>query len=206
MQTFVRNQMATGWALGLLLCLLQAQATTQEEQDPAGKRTPAKMLAPEQAGILLFEGRVDLELPLKTLNFMGLRDGDIVADIGCGNGFYTLQICSCIDEASAHLDAAPPSRRVQRESHKIKVRTHFQKVIHKIGVTIFDRKAQSCLPQPAPFRPVNIHTSIEQSLHTFDITGCGRFVDCPVKHRGRLGLLLPARKHRQGQTEGYRHV
>ena len=67
-------------------------AAAQEDQDAAGKRVPAKMLAPELAGILLSEGRMDLERPLKTLNFMGLRDGDIVADIGCGNGLYTLQI------------------------------------------------------------------------------------------------------------------
>lgn len=80
------------WAVAIFLCLLQSSAAPQERQDSSSRRVPAKMLAPEQAGILLGEGRMDLEQPLKTLNFMGLRDGDIVADIGCGNGFYTLQI------------------------------------------------------------------------------------------------------------------
>ncbi len=92
MHTYTREQKIPLWALGLLLCLLQMPAVALEEQDAAGKRVPAKMLAPEQAGILLSPGRMALEEPLKTLNFMGLRDGDIVADIGCGNGFYTLQI------------------------------------------------------------------------------------------------------------------
>jgi len=55
-------------------------------------RTPASMLKPEQAGILLMETREQLEQPDRTLDFMGLQDGDVVADIGCGNGYYTLRV------------------------------------------------------------------------------------------------------------------
>lgn len=77
---------------GVLLVLLPAAA----QEQPSGKRTPANILKPEQAGILLSEGRMALEEPLKSLNFMGLRDGDIVADIGCGNGFYSLQVAERI--------------------------------------------------------------------------------------------------------------
>lgn len=62
----------------------------------AQERKPAQMLKPEQAGILLMETRHALEEPLKTLNFMGLKDGDIVADIGCGNGWYSLQVAERI--------------------------------------------------------------------------------------------------------------
>jgi len=76
-------------SLGFLLCLLQFSSKAQEE---TVKRVPAKFITPAQAGILLGEGREDLEQPSKTLNFMGLRDGDIVAEIGCGNGYYTLQV------------------------------------------------------------------------------------------------------------------
>jgi len=50
------------------------------------------MLPPQFAGILLRETRVELERPDKTLQFMGLKDGDIVADIGCGNGFFALRL------------------------------------------------------------------------------------------------------------------
>jgi uncharacterized protein (TIGR01244 family) len=55
-------------------------------------REPGHILKPEQAGILLSEMRVDLEQPEKTLDFMGLKDGDTVVDVGCGNGFYTLRL------------------------------------------------------------------------------------------------------------------
>ena len=103
MQPYTRKQKILCLGLGLLLCLLQLPAAAQEKQDAGGKRVPAKMLAPEQAGILLGEGRMDLEQPLKTLNFMGLRDGDLVADIGCGNGFYTLQIAPRIGPHGAVL-------------------------------------------------------------------------------------------------------
>lgn len=61
------------------------EATTRE-------REPAQMLAPEQAGILLLEQRDELEHPERTRDFMGLQDGDLVADIGCGNGYYTLRL------------------------------------------------------------------------------------------------------------------
>ena len=79
------------WTIGLFLSILPGVATAQEASG-SKERVPAKMLTPEQADILLSEGRMNLEQPLKTLNFMGLRDGDVVADVGCGNGFYTLQI------------------------------------------------------------------------------------------------------------------
>ena len=56
------------------------------------QRTPGRILPPEYAGILLMESRVKTEQPAKTLQFMGLKDGDIVADVGCGNGFFTLRL------------------------------------------------------------------------------------------------------------------
>lgn len=71
------------------LAIVSSAATAQE-------RKPAEMLKPEQAGILLMEARFALEEPTKTLNYMGLKDGDIVADIGCGNGWYSLQVAERI--------------------------------------------------------------------------------------------------------------
>src|SRR5690606_6857214 len=67
-----------------------------QETEEAEKRTPAPMLRPEQAGILLMETRVALQQPDKTLDFMGLRDGAIVADIGCGNGWQSLRVAERI--------------------------------------------------------------------------------------------------------------
>lgn len=77
--------------LTIALITLAAMGVAQETG-----RKPSNILKPEQAGILLSEGRHDLERPDKTLAFMGLRDGDVVADIGCGNGFYSLQVAERI--------------------------------------------------------------------------------------------------------------
>lgn len=56
------------------------------------KRIPGQILSHQHAGILLMESRVELEQPAKILQFMALKDGDIVADIGCGNGFFALRL------------------------------------------------------------------------------------------------------------------
>jgi uncharacterized protein (TIGR01244 family) len=83
------------WTVLGLAVLAMAPVWAQEAAETE-KRTPAPMLRPEQAGILLMETRVALEQPDKTLDFMGLRDGDIVADIGCGNGWYSLRVAERI--------------------------------------------------------------------------------------------------------------
>lgn len=61
-----------------------------------GARKPANILPAERAGILLMEGREELEQPEKTLDAMGLRNGQLVADLGCGNGFYSLRLAKRI--------------------------------------------------------------------------------------------------------------
>jgi uncharacterized protein (TIGR01244 family) len=76
--------------VALLLSAIPVLA--QEAHEHERTREPAHIISPEQAGILLMEGRVELEQPDKTLDFMGLKDGDVVADIGAGNGFYTLRL------------------------------------------------------------------------------------------------------------------
>jgi hypothetical protein len=49
-----------------------AGAQAQEE------RTPGRILPSEYAGILLMESRVKTEQPAKTLQFMGLKDGNSI--------------------------------------------------------------------------------------------------------------------------------
>ncbi len=72
--------------------LIGAVQAFAQDHDHGHKREPGKILKPEQAAILLSDMRVDLEQPDKTLDFMALKDGDVVADVGCGNGFYTLRL------------------------------------------------------------------------------------------------------------------
>jgi len=76
-----------------ILCTMALTfATTLSALAQERTREPGHILKPEQAGILLSEMRVGLEQPDKTLDFMKLKDGDVVADVGCGNGFYTLRL------------------------------------------------------------------------------------------------------------------
>jgi uncharacterized protein (TIGR01244 family) len=79
----------------IFLCILisiSAIAGAPEQE----KRTPAQMLPPQFGGILLADSRVNQEQPDKAIQFMGLKDGDIVADIGCGNGFFTLRLAKAV--------------------------------------------------------------------------------------------------------------
>lgn len=65
-------------------------------QDSVGKRVPSRVLRPEMAGILLSDGREALERPSETLDRLQLMDGDIVADLGAGNGWYSLRLAERI--------------------------------------------------------------------------------------------------------------
>jgi ubiquinone/menaquinone biosynthesis C-methylase UbiE len=72
--------------------LLGAVLPLWAQEAPVEERKPARILPAEMAHILLSEGREELEQPEKTLDAMQLKDGDLVADIGCGNGFYSLRV------------------------------------------------------------------------------------------------------------------
>lgn len=73
-----------------------AAAQVEDHSHPETGRTPAEILPAERAGLLLLEARDDLERPDITLDLLGLKDGDLVADIGCGNGYYTLRLAERI--------------------------------------------------------------------------------------------------------------
>ncbi len=76
----------------ILLLTWAPLLAAQEHTHPETGRVPAHILPAERAGILLMESRDRLEEPEKTLDLLGLKDGDIVADLGCGNGYYTLRL------------------------------------------------------------------------------------------------------------------
>lgn len=70
----------------------EAEPTTASAPRVIEGRTPAHILPAEAAGILLLEGREQLEHPEEIVDRMQLADGDLVADLGCGNGYYTLRL------------------------------------------------------------------------------------------------------------------
>jgi uncharacterized protein (TIGR01244 family) len=84
------NNFLKKWRL-IFLCVLVSVSSIAGAQEQR-TRVPGQMLPPQFSGILLMDSRVNQEQPDKVIQFMGLKDGDIVADIGCGNGFFTFRL------------------------------------------------------------------------------------------------------------------
>ena len=70
---------------------LAAPALAQDER-AARHRVPAEFMSYLGADWLERPERVDEEQPERVLDAMGLRAGDVVADVGCGSGYYARRI------------------------------------------------------------------------------------------------------------------
>ncbi len=70
-----------------LLCL-SSPAIEAQETPAVRHRVPAEFMSYLGADWLERAGRVDEEQPERVLDAMGLRPGDVVADVGCGSGYY----------------------------------------------------------------------------------------------------------------------
>jgi ubiquinone/menaquinone biosynthesis C-methylase UbiE len=88
-------------ALGVLLfslaCAPSPAAQSQGANEPP-PRKPAKVMSAEGGGAdwLEREGRAELEKPDVTIAAMNLHDGDRVADIGAGTGFYSRRLARAV--------------------------------------------------------------------------------------------------------------
>jgi predicted methyltransferase len=67
-------------------------ANTPDQNSPKIDRTPAHVMSFHGAGWLERPEREEKEQPEKTLAAMNLKPGDVVADIGCGTGYYARRI------------------------------------------------------------------------------------------------------------------
>ena len=72
-----------------LLCLLPAIAAAQPR--PLGTERQTELVDPRDAGWFYRPDRVDSEKPEELLDLLGIEEGDIVADIGAGPGFFSLR-------------------------------------------------------------------------------------------------------------------
>jgi ubiquinone/menaquinone biosynthesis C-methylase UbiE len=81
-----------GWA-----CAPSPAARPQGGNEPP-PRKPAKVMSAEGGGAewLEREGRAELEKPEVTIAAMNLHDGDVVADIGAGTGFYSRRLARAV--------------------------------------------------------------------------------------------------------------
>jgi ubiquinone/menaquinone biosynthesis C-methylase UbiE len=77
-----------------LVVLTFTLACTRPAAESAFERSrkPANPLPAQMSGILFRDDREQLEQPEKILAAMNLQDGDIVADIGSGPGYYSLRL------------------------------------------------------------------------------------------------------------------
>ncbi|MBK9314948.1 MAG: class I SAM-dependent methyltransferase [Acidobacteria bacterium] len=81
----------------VLFCLAltvaaQIRPVTAWQQPAPQKRKPARPLPAERAAILLSEFREKYERPEEIIDRMNLKDGDLVADLGAGLGYYSLRL------------------------------------------------------------------------------------------------------------------
>jgi len=76
-------------ALALALLLTGASAT----QTP---RQPAPVFGAEHAQWLEREGREESEKPDEVIAAMKLRDGQVVAEVGCGTGFFSRRLAKAV--------------------------------------------------------------------------------------------------------------
>src|SRR4249919_3074499 len=77
--------------LGLVAALL-AQAVAA----PAPPRRPAPVMSAHGASWLEREGREEEQRPAEIFRAMGLTDGDVVADLGCGTGWFARRMARAV--------------------------------------------------------------------------------------------------------------
>ena len=80
-------------ALGLAWALTQAAAPVPT---PAPARKPANVITAGGASWLEREGREEEQRPAEIFRAMGLKDGDVVADLGCGTGWFARRMARVV--------------------------------------------------------------------------------------------------------------
>ena len=78
---------------GLLALSLIASLTAgyAAQTSPLGDERPTELADPRDAGWFYRPDRIDNERPEELLDLLGIREGDVVADVGAGVGFFSLR-------------------------------------------------------------------------------------------------------------------
>ncbi len=78
---------------GLLALALIASLTAgyAAQTSPLGGERPTELADPRNAGWFYRPGRIDSEKPEALLDLLGIEEGDVVADVGAGVGFFSLR-------------------------------------------------------------------------------------------------------------------
>jgi protein-L-isoaspartate O-methyltransferase len=84
-------------AVGLAAQLI-AFASSGEQRHPVSGRVIAQMMGYEGAAWLERPEREDEEQPSKAIKALGIKPGQVVADVGAGSGYYTVRLAKQVGE------------------------------------------------------------------------------------------------------------
>ena len=95
--TFLKRagRLGTCVVVGAIVSGTSWTATAQDER-LSRHRTPAEFMSYRGAEWLERRERVDEEQPHRVLEIMDLAPGDVVADIGCGSGYYARRVAALV--------------------------------------------------------------------------------------------------------------
>ena len=85
----MRPNRTGGLLLLPLLFLLPAVYAAQSS--PLGIESQTELVDPRDAGWFYRPERIESEKPEELLDLLGVKEGDVVADIGAGAGFFSLR-------------------------------------------------------------------------------------------------------------------
>jgi len=85
----MRTALAVLGFIGVVASLSFAITTTPAPQQ---RDTHARLFPPEQLGLLEAAGRDEWQEPLRVMDSLAIADGDRVADIGAGGGWFTIRL------------------------------------------------------------------------------------------------------------------
>lgn len=83
-------------ALPFLLLLLGAAAIAPAQAPPGDARRPAPVMGASGADWLERPGRDEEQRPDEIVRTMGLKEGDVVADLGAGTGYFTRRLAKAV--------------------------------------------------------------------------------------------------------------
>ena len=78
----------------LLPLFVLLPTVSASQPGPSANERHTELVDPRDAGWFYRPERVDSEKPEELLNLLGIDEGDVVADIGAGGGFFSLRVAA----------------------------------------------------------------------------------------------------------------
>lgn len=89
-------QRTARWAWWMAAALFLTAPFAVPAEAPRAERRPAPVMGFAGADWLEREGREAEQRPEEVIRAMGLKDGDVVADLGCGTGFFARRMARAV--------------------------------------------------------------------------------------------------------------